>query len=171
MIEFTAVSQDDDLARPLLAQLAEEYGSRYGDAPERVLRGLVNYPAHEFEPPHGGMLMGLLDSVPVTGGAFRRYGCVDGVETAELKRIWTDSRHRRKGYASLLLDELEAEIRARGYRKVYLTTGHRQPEAEALYLARGYTRLDAPLSERSETYRADVCLMPFIKELATDCCD
>ncbi|HPX36728.1 MAG TPA: GNAT family N-acetyltransferase [Mycobacterium sp.] len=165
MIEFRSVSQDDELARPLLAELAEEYGSRYGDAPERVLRGLVNYPAHEFDPPHGGMLVGLLDSVPVTGGAFRRYGSVDSVETAELKRIWTGSRHRRKGYASLLLDALEAEIIERGYRQVYLTTGHRQPEAEALYLSRGYTRLEAPLSARSETYRAEVCLVPFVKDL------
>lgn len=160
---FTPVSQDDDLARPLLAELALEYGSRYGDAPERVHKGLMNYPAHEFAPPYGGMLIGLLDSVPVTGGAYRRYGDVDGVETAELKRIWTAGHHRRKGYASLLLDALEAEIIARGYGQVYLTTGHRQPEAEALYLARGYTRLDAPLSGRGEVYSLDVCPVAFIK--------
>lgn len=134
---------------PLLAELAEEYGSRYGDAPERVLRGLVNYPAHEFDPPHGGMLV----RVARLGSSDRRrlppLRLGRQRETAELKHIWTGSRHRRKGYASLLLDALEAEIIERGYRQVYLTTGHRQPEAEALYLSRGYTRLEAPVSRRA----------------------
>ena len=44
-----------------------------------------------------------------------------------------------------LLAALEAEIAARGYRKIYLITGHRQPEAEELYRAAGYTRLPGPL--------------------------
>ena len=39
------------------------------------------------------MLIGLVDDEPVTGGAFRRFDD----ETAELKRIWTDSGHRRRG--------------------------------------------------------------------------
>ena len=85
---------------------------------------------------------------PVTGGAFRRFDD----STAELKRIWTDSRHRRRGHAKALLAELEAEIAARGYRSVYLTTGDRQPEAEALYLSTGYTRLDEPLPAEGEVY-------------------
>ena len=37
--------------------------------------------------------------------------------------------------------ELEREAAARGYRRVYLTTGPRQPEARGLYLAMGYTAL------------------------------
>ncbi len=40
-----------------------------------------------------------------------------------------------------VLAELETRIAALGYRRVYLTTGTRQPEAEALYTAVGYTRL------------------------------
>jgi predicted GNAT family acetyltransferase len=47
---------------------------------------------------------------PVTGGAFRRYDD----DTAELKRIWTDSGHRRRGYATALPAALEAEIVMRG---------------------------------------------------------
>ena len=94
------------------------------------------------------MLVGLLDGQPVTGGAFRRFDA----ETAELKRIWTDSRYRRRGYAKALLAELEAEIAARGYRRVYLTTGDRQPEAEALYLSSGYTGCDEPLPAEGEVY-------------------
>ena len=85
---------------------------------------------------------------PVTGGAFCRFDN----DTAELKRIWTDSRYRQQGYAKALLVELETEIATRGYRRVYLTTGDRQPEAEALYLSSGYTRLAEPLPAEGEVF-------------------
>lgn len=148
MLRFISVAQDDPLAAPLLAELAVEYADRYGSTQERILTWLHGYPASEFEPPDGALLIGLVDGQPVTGGAFRRFD----LQTAELKRIWTDSRYRRRGHARALLTALEAEIAARGYRRVYLTTGDRQPEAEALYLATGYTRLPEPLPAEGEVY-------------------
>ena len=155
-LRFVKVGQDDLLAEPLLAELAVEYASRYGSTTEAVTAWLREYPADEFAPPAGGMLVGLVDGKPVTGGAFRRFDA----ETAELKRIWTDGRHRRRGHARALLAALEAEIAALGYRHVYLTTGNRQPEAEALYLATGYHRLDEPLPAEGEVYP-----MAFAKDL------
>ncbi|BBZ79256.1 N-acetyltransferase [Mycolicibacterium anyangense] len=151
-VRFVHVRQDDELATPLLGELAVEYSTRYGGTSQAVLDGLRSYPGHEFEPPHGGLLIGVLDGQPVTGGAFRRFGVVDGLETAELKRIWTDTRFRRQGHASRLLNALEAEIATRGYRRIYLTTGDRQPEAEALYTASGYTRLPEPLPAAGDIY-------------------
>ncbi len=136
-LRFVAVDQDDPLAEPLLAELALEYAGRYRAPVEAVSKWLRSYPIEEFAAPAGAMLIGLRDGQPVTGGAFRRFDA----ETAELKRIWTDSRYRRHGYARALMAELEAEIAARGYRRVYLTTGDRQPEAEELYLSTGYLRL------------------------------
>lgn len=56
-------------------------------------------------------------------------------------RIWTHSAHRRRGLARRVVDELEREAFARGYRRIRLTTGPRQPEARGLYLATGYTPL------------------------------
>jgi ribosomal protein S18 acetylase RimI-like enzyme len=147
-LRFVAVGQEDPLAEPLLAELAVEYASRYGATEAAVAKWLHGYPADEFAPPTGGLLIGLLDELPVTGGAFRRFDDA----TAELKRIWTDVRYRRQGHAKALLVELEAEIAARGYRRVYLTTGDRQPEAEALYLSTGYTRLAEPLAAEGEVY-------------------
>lgn len=147
-LQFVHVSQDDSLAAPLLAELAVEYAERYSGDRERILAWLHGYPAAEFAPPAGGLLVGLLDGEPVTGGAFRRFDS----DTAELKRVWTDSRHRRRGHARALLAVLESEIAARGYRRVYLTTGDRQPEAEALYLSTGYTRLPEPLPGDGEVY-------------------
>ena len=147
-MRFVRVAQDDPLAEPLLAELAAEYSQRYGGTRAAHHDALRNHPGGEFAPPDGAMILGLLDGNAVTGGAFRRFD----QQTAELKRIWTDSRHRRRGYGSALLAELEREIAARGYRRVYLMTGDRQPEAEALYTGSGYTRLEAPLPAAGPIY-------------------
>ncbi len=135
-LRFVSATHDDPLAQPLLAELAEEYAQRYGGTPSTHLSWLP-VPKDELAAPDGGLLIGVLDGVAVTGGAFRRYDA----ETAELKRIWTDRAHRRRGYARALLAALEAETTARGYRRLYLITGNRQPEAESLYDATGYTRV------------------------------
>ncbi len=129
------VSVSDPRVEPLLRELGDEYSTRYGkDAHAELAR----YPDEEFTPPYGGVLLLLLErGEPVAGGAFRRYDA----STAELKRIWTHSAHRRRGLARRIVDELEREAGAQGYRRIYLTTGPRQPEARALYLATGYTPL------------------------------
>jgi len=138
-LRFLTVGPGDPLARPLLAELSVEYSERYGGTPEVHLSWLPVPPA-ELAPPDGGLLIGLLNGVPVTGGAFRRFDA----DTVEFKRIWTDSGYRRHGYAKALLAELEATAATRGYRRVYLITGDRQPEAEALYRTIGYTEIEAP---------------------------
>jgi GNAT superfamily N-acetyltransferase len=155
-LRFVTVGQDDALAEPLMAELAVEYSTRYGGTPATVTSWLRSFPAAQFAAPTGGMLIGLVGGTPVTGGAFCRFD----ERTAELKRIWTDSGHRRRGLARVLLVELEAAIVERGYRRVYLTTGDRQPEAEALYLAAGYTRLTEPLPADGDVYP-----IAFAKEL------
>ncbi|MEV6171798.1 GNAT family N-acetyltransferase [Streptomyces sp. NPDC051954] len=129
------VPVSDPRVRPLLRELGHEYSTRYGkDAHAEIAR----YPDEEFSAPYGGLLLLLLErGEPVAGGAFRRYDAT----TAELKRIWTHSTHRRRGLARRALAELEREASARGYRRIFLTTGPRQPEARALYLATGYTPL------------------------------
>ncbi|GAA2232784.1 GNAT family N-acetyltransferase [Streptomyces amakusaensis] len=122
----------DPLARPLLEELSHEYLVRYGDSSD-----MTRYPAVEFAPPDGAFLLLLERGRPVAGGAYRRY---DGV-TAELKRIWTHSAHRRRGLAREVLRVLEAEAAGHGYTRIHLTTGPRQPEARGLYLATGYRPL------------------------------
>ncbi|MGV0836330.1 GNAT family N-acetyltransferase [Mycolicibacterium thermoresistibile] len=156
-LSFRAVGQHDELAEPLLAELAVEYSERYGSTVEQVAAWLRSAPAAEFDPPDGGLVVGLWRGQPVTGGAFRRFDA----DTAELKRIWTDRRYRRRGLGQALLAELERRITARGYRRIYLTTGDRQPEAEALYLSTGYERLPEPLEADGEAYP-----VAFLKELS-----
>lgn len=147
-LKFVAVRQGDPLVEPLLAELTVEYSQRYGPPQDTVSRWLRGHPADAFAPPHGDLVVGLLGDRPVTGGAFCRFDDT----TAELKRIWTDSRHRQQGLAKALLVELEARILARGYRRVYLTTGDRQPEAEALYESAGYERLADPLPAEGDVF-------------------
>ncbi|HUQ61365.1 GNAT family N-acetyltransferase [Lentzea sp.] len=132
-LEVRRVRQSDPDAAPLVAELTYEYTSRYGPMGAEEMRR----PADVFEPPHGQFLLLMESGVAVAGGAFMRHDS----ETAELKRIWTHSQHRRRGLARRVLVELENEARAFGYNRIYLTTGPRQPEAKGLYLATGYTPL------------------------------
>ena len=82
-LRFVAVGQDDPLAAPLIDELAVEYATRYGGMRDRVHAWLRGYPAVEFEPPGGGLLIGLLDGRPVTGGAFRRFDADTAAKIAE----------------------------------------------------------------------------------------
>lgn len=153
---FVVVHQSDPLAAPLLDELTAEYWARYGLSSGPEYQDLRAYPAEEFAPPSGALVLALIDGVPVAGGAFRKYDAT----TAELKRMWTSSAHRGKGYGKRVVAELERLARERGYRRVYLTTGWRQPEAVALYLSTGYT----PLFDLALT-AADVGVRPFEKLL------
>ncbi|MEQ4568113.1 GNAT family N-acetyltransferase [Paenarthrobacter sp. CAP02] len=138
-ITVLSLPMDDPRVRPLLDELAVEYETRYGNlfSSEGAAEELNRYPAEEFAAPHGALIILQENGESVAGGAFRRYD----QDTAELKRIWTHSAHRRRGLARRVLLELEAEALRRGYSKLYLTTGPRQPEAKNLYLATGYTAL------------------------------
>ena len=154
--EAVVVRMRDPLVRPVLDDLAAEYGRRYGADPGRVRRELATYPAEEFDAPHGCLLLLLRDGAAVAGGAYRRLDA----RTAELKRIWASPAHRRSGLARRVLAELETRARAAGYVRTYLTTGPRQPEARALYLAAGYTPGFDPQADPGTLER-----LPFSKDL------
>jgi GNAT superfamily N-acetyltransferase len=93
----------------------------------------------EFEPPAGMFVAIVDDGAVVAGGGFRRLA--PGV--CEVKRMWTQADHRRRGLASAVLTELEDRARSAGYHTVRLETGPRQPAAVALYTSRGYRRISA----------------------------
>ena len=70
------------------------------------------------------------------------------------------ARWEEEGLNRGVLQELEDQAARQGYRRVFLTTGFRQPEAVGLYLSHGYTALfDTSLPH--ETYRH----LPFEKWL------
>lgn len=146
-IEVRRVRQWDPEAASLVAGLTNEYTTRYGPIGAQEM----TRPADVFEPPHGQFLLLVEAGEAVAGGAFMRFDD----ETAELKRIWTHERHRRRGLARRVLIELETEVKSFGYKRIYLTTGPRQPEARELYLATGYTPLfDVVADPRTMNYLA-----------------
>lgn len=136
---FLYTSVLDPLAQPLLDELLFEYDSRYGTFfnAEGAKAELSKYPPEAFSPPYGNFLLLLRDGKAIGGGAFMRHDD----ETAEFKRVWTHSAHRRQGLAKKVLVELERQAIRQGYARIYLTTGFRQPEAVGLYLSNGYSAL------------------------------
>jgi GNAT superfamily N-acetyltransferase len=123
----------DAEVEPLLAGLGDEYDTRYGENIE-----MTRASADEFDPPVG-LFIALLDgSTTVAGGGFRRHDAT----TCEVKRMWTSPHYRRRGLATRVLGALEEAARDVGYARVILETGPLQPEAEALYAERGYSRIE-----------------------------
>ncbi|WP_246142182.1 GNAT family N-acetyltransferase [Lacisediminihabitans profunda] len=131
----------DPLVAPLLEDLEREYDGRYGTMfGEPAAAEISRYPAEAFTAPGGTFALLLRGGAAISGGAFMT---IDE-STVEVKRMWTHVDHRGQGLARLVLAELEAEARRRGFRTVVLSTGPRQPEAVRLYLATGYTPLFDP---------------------------
>ncbi|QGU07346.1 putative N-acetyltransferase YsnE [Corynebacterium occultum] len=123
---------------PMIEALISEYSRRYpDDSAFNVAEEMALYPPLLFTPPHGDFLLIRQAGETIAGGGFMYLD----EETAEIKRMWTSPDHRRQGLARTLVSALEAEIGARGYRRIYLTTGARQPEAQQMYRHLGYTPL------------------------------
>ena len=156
---FIYTTLNDPRAQPLIDELGREYASRYGDfyLQESSVPEIERYPAEVFTPAQGGnFLLVLRDGHAVAGGAFKHLDA----QTAEFKRIWTDSSLRRQGLARAVLIELEAQALRQGYQRVFLTTGFRQPEAVGLYLGHGYQRLFDPSADLQQLRK-----LPFEKHL------
>lgn len=128
-----------DDARPLFAALAVEYEQRYAGliGPEEAEAELNRFPPERFVAPDGLFLLLQREGQTIGGGAYVRYD----EHTAELKRIWAHGDYRRQGLARRIVLALEAEAIRVGYRRVFLSTGFRQPEAVKLYLSLGYRPL------------------------------
>jgi GNAT superfamily N-acetyltransferase len=155
--QFVYTSPEDPRAKPLIDELTYEYDWRYKEYfDDGVVPEMTSVPHEQFQPPDGAFVLLLRDGQAIGGGAFMRYD----ERTAEFKRIWTRSDLRRQGIAQRVMAELEAHAERKGYRRVYLTTGFKQPEAVAFYLGLGYTALfdQGPNAKRK-------FILPFEKEL------
>ena len=133
-MEIRRVRFSDPEVGSLLVGLSNEYDARYGENIE-----MTRASEAEFDPP-AGLFVVLMDG-PTTaaGGGFRRFND----STCEVKRMWTSPLHRRRGLANRVLQSLEDAAWEVGYAYLILETGTRQPEAEALYADRGYSRIEA----------------------------
>jgi GNAT superfamily N-acetyltransferase len=134
MSTLRLVSPTNPAAAPLLAGLRHEYHRDYG--PD-VAADLHRLSPIEFLPPSGAFLIVEHDGMTVAGGALRRLG--GGV--AEIKRMWTAPRFRGRGYARVVLAELERAATRRGYHTLRLETANLQLAAIGLYTSVGYEEI------------------------------
>lgn len=78
------------------------------------------------------------NGVPIGCGAFKKFD----EEAVEIKRMYTLPQGRGKGVAFKILSALESWAKELTFQKCILETGQKQPEAIALYLKSGYTRMN-----------------------------
>jgi GNAT superfamily N-acetyltransferase len=134
-MEIRVAAYDDPDAVKLIAEIQQEYMVRYGGPDETPVD------VSEFVSPRGVFLVGYADGVPVASGAWRAH---DGPATdfrpgdVELKRMYVVPTARGRGFARVMLAELERTAAAAGRLRAVLETGTEQPEAITLYMSSGY---------------------------------
>jgi putative acetyltransferase len=78
-----------------------------------------------------------VDGEPAACGGMR---AIDA-EHGEIKRMYVAPERRGTGLAQAILLELEDDARVRGWTRVVLETGTKQPDAVRLYEREGYTAI------------------------------
>ena len=83
------------------------------------------------------VVVAYIDDKPVGGGALRPFD----EDSIEIKRMFVPLEHRGRGIAKDILKELESWAVELSFKRCVLETGHKQPEAIALYTKSGYTSI------------------------------
>ncbi len=123
----------DPRALALLAEAAEQARALYPELFRPDSPAPTNTPLASRE----CYLLARRGDQAVGCGALR---CVDAL-TGEVRRMFVTRNARRVGVARALLESLEAEAHALGYRRLVLETGARQKAAIALYRGAGWRRI------------------------------
>jgi putative acetyltransferase len=79
-----------------------------------------------------------INEMPVGCGAIRPFDD----EATELKRFYVEVSYRQKGIAKRMLDFLEGQAKAQGFKVMKLETGAEQPEAVNFYVKHGFYAID-----------------------------
>ncbi|WP_312226690.1 GNAT family N-acetyltransferase [Pseudescherichia sp.] len=128
---FRDLPMDAPELQPIIEGLFGEYAARYGDYFSKDAEVELN---EWYLPPQGLFLVLERDGEIIATGAYKPFD----EQTAEIKRIWTQRNLRQQGLAGRMMQALEQRASLAGYRRIFLTTGFRQPEAVKLYLSLGY---------------------------------
>jgi len=130
-VQILAVDWDDPASVALRAAQRAEIAERYGtpDSEPGVAPSaddmLVFFVAFDY------------DGTPLGCGGLRQLGPTE----AEVKRMFVHPAHRGSGVSTAILNELETFGRARGWLRLVLETGDKQPDAVRFYQREGYTRI------------------------------
>ena len=134
-----------DLTKQLDAELNKRYGVKQSA-----------YDKHNVIDPIDTVLIGYFKKTPVACGCFKIFNTT----TIEIKRMFVQTSHRRKGFSIKILQSLEEWGSDLGYSKAILETGKGQPEAIALYQKNGYQIIEnyGPY----QGFKNSVCMEKFI---------
>jgi putative acetyltransferase len=85
----------------------------------------------------------------------------------EVRRMYVDSGHRRRGIGIRLLSHIEDFCVEENYQRILLSTSELQEAALALYRVQGYTlvREEVAMEQNMRTMRAGIRRFHFVKEL------
>jgi putative acetyltransferase len=114
------------LVRLLDADLAERDGADHAFYAQFNKIALIQHALVAFE-----------NDEPVACGAFKKFNDT----SVEIKRMYVVPKHRNKGIAAAVLQQLEQWAKEEGYLCTVLETGMKQPEAIRLYEKSGYVRI------------------------------
>ncbi len=117
----------------LVQALSQELAERYDFADD----GSGNFKPEDVLGPQSAFLIGRVNGRAVACGALRPLEA----DACEIKRMFVIPDSRGRGYARVILTELERLATSLGYAVARLETAHRQPEAIALYQRAGYRRI------------------------------
>jgi len=127
---YKRTNQDKDFLE-LTSKLDMDLHKRYGTQED-------DYSKHNKIDLLNTVLIAYREEEAIACGCFRKIN----QNTVEIKRMFVKNSHRGKGYARLLLLELENWAKELGYTKVILETGKAQAEAIALYSKCQYLVID-----------------------------
>lgn len=133
-IQIRPMRYGSPVVQRLIEAIFADQTERYGGPDETQIE------AFEFDPPDGGFLVAYLDGRPVGCAGWRTFD--DDDKIAELKRLFAAPDARNTGVATALMQAIEANASDHGRTRMILETGHKQPEAIALYLKLGYVPIE-----------------------------
>jgi ribosomal protein S18 acetylase RimI-like enzyme len=131
LVEIEARSPSDPLARVCLRSYLSEIEHRFGTQFDS------GGGDDQLVPPHGLLLVALLQGEPVGCGGLKMHGD----DPPEIKRLWTSPSTRGMGIGRRLLGELEHAAATMGAAAVRLDTNETLTEAMALYRSAGYREI------------------------------
>jgi putative acetyltransferase len=123
---------DSDAIRSVVGTVLQEY--RLAADPADTDADLRDIRASYVE--RGGVFRVLIDDKGAIVGCGGLYPLAQG--EAEIRKMYFLPRARGQGYGRRLLEDLLAEARKRGYRRVVLETASQLKEAIALYRRAGF---------------------------------
>jgi putative acetyltransferase len=131
-VQLKVVHYTSEDLKGLIAKLDEELYLRY--PPEEV--HVVDFTDPQIA--EIVFVVAYVNEMPVGCGAIRP---IDE-EATELKRFYVEVSYRQQGIAKRMLDFLEGQAKALGYKVVKLETGVEQPEAVNFYEKHGFYAID-----------------------------